>query len=128
MSNSYTECFGSPGIMTTPRPIANQFPWHRCDHTSRTSLLNVPLIRWLCGSLMYLAYSLSMDVCTTGHWHTSGRLVQELNVCIVTYIYTNTKSLTIVRTVMIFISYSKCLGRPGTLNDCMLSCPSETWA
>ena len=26
---------------------------------------------------------LSMDVCTTKHWQTSGRLVQELDVCTV---------------------------------------------
>ena len=29
---------------------------------------------------------LSMGVCTTGHWQTSGRLVQELNVCTVVYV------------------------------------------
>ena len=48
-----------------------------------TSQLNVAMIRKLRGSLMYVAYVLdvfSMSVCTTGHWKTSGRLVQELNV------------------------------------------------
>ena len=51
-----------------------------------TSQVNVTLIRKLRGSLVCLAYffnMLSMDVCTTRHWQTYGRLVQELNVCTV---------------------------------------------
>ena len=50
-----------------------------------TSKLNVALIRKLRGSLMCLAYFFDMitnGVCTTRHWQTSGRLVQELNVLI----------------------------------------------
>ena len=46
--------------------------------------MNVVLIRKLGGSLIYLAYfigMLSTGVCTPRHWQTSGRLVQELNVC-----------------------------------------------
>ena len=31
---------------------------------------------------------LSMGVCTTGHWETTGRLVQELNICTVAYVLT----------------------------------------
>ena len=49
-----------------------------------TSRLNVASIRKQRGSLVYLAYDrdmLSMGVCTTRQWLTSGRLVQELNVC-----------------------------------------------
>ena len=48
-----------------------------------TSQRNVSLIRKLRGSLMYLAYVsniFSMGVCTSGHWKTFGRLVQELDV------------------------------------------------
>ena len=48
-----------------------------------TSQLKVALIRKLRGSLMYLAYFFDMSslgVCTTRHWQTSTRLVQELNV------------------------------------------------
>ena len=44
------------------------------------------LIRKLRGSLMHLAYSfnmLSMGFCTTGHWQTPGRLMQESDGCIV---------------------------------------------
>ena len=51
-----------------------------------TSQLNVALIRKLRRSLMCLASffgMLSMGVCTTRYWQTSGRLVQELNVCTV---------------------------------------------
>ena len=51
-----------------------------------TYQLNVALICKLSGSLMYLAYficMLSTGVCTPRHRQTSGRLVQELNVCTV---------------------------------------------
>ena len=51
-----------------------------------TSQLNVELIRKPRGVLMCLAYffdMLSMGVCKTRHWQTSGRLVQELNTCTV---------------------------------------------
>ena len=51
-----------------------------------TSQLNVDLIRKLRGSLMCLAYfvdMLSVGVCSTKHWQTADRLVQELNVCTV---------------------------------------------
>ena len=49
------------------------------------SQMDVALIRKLSGSLMSLAYfdMLYMCVCTTRHCQTSGRLVQELNVCTV---------------------------------------------
>ena len=51
-----------------------------------TPQLNVAFICKLRVSLMCFAYyfdMLSMGVCTTSHWQTSGRLVQELNVCTV---------------------------------------------
>ena len=35
---------------------------------------------WVIDVLWYFL-TLSMGVCTTRHWQTSGRLVQELNVC-----------------------------------------------
>ena len=57
-----------------------------------TSQLNVALARKLRGSLEFLACIfdvLAMGVFTTRHWMTSGRLVQELNVCTAfTNIYT----------------------------------------
>ena len=50
-----------------------------------TSQLKVASICKLHGSLICLAYFLtsSLGVCTIRHWQTSGRLVQELNVCTV---------------------------------------------
>ena len=53
-----------------------------------TSKLNVALIRKLHGPLVCLAYFVHMipnGMCTTGHWQTTGRLVQELNVCTVCF-------------------------------------------
>ena len=50
------------------------------------SQLKVASICKLHGSSMCLAYfleMLSVDVYTTSHWQTSGRLMQELNVCTV---------------------------------------------
>ena len=38
---------------------------------------------WVIGVFYLFHDMLSMNVCATRHWHTSGRLVQELNVCIV---------------------------------------------
>ena len=69
---------------TTARQIASQFPGHGCMNAWMTSQLNVALIRRLRGSLMCLAYFSNMlfrGVCTSWNWQTSGRLVQELNVC-----------------------------------------------
>ena len=51
-----------------------------------TSQLKVAFIRKLRGSLMCLDNffdMLSLDVCITRHWQTSGRLVQELHACTV---------------------------------------------
>ena len=61
-----------------------------------TSQLNVAFICELRGSLMYLTYVFdvfSMGVCTTGHLQTSGRLVQELNICTVCSRHLTTYSL-----------------------------------
>ena len=54
----------------------------------KTSQLIVTLIRKLRGLLMFLTSffdMLYMGVCTTRHWQTPGQLVQELNVCTVSY-------------------------------------------
>ena len=51
-----------------------------------TSQLNEAFVRKPRGPMMCLAYSFDMlpiGVCTTMHCHTSGRLVQEFNVCTV---------------------------------------------
>ena len=47
------------------------------------SQLNIALIRKPRGRLTRLAYLLSMDVCTTRHWQTSCRVVEESNICTV---------------------------------------------
>ena len=68
---------------TTARPIATQFLWHGCMNDLQ---LTVALIRKLRGPLKWLTYFLDMPfmvVSTTRHLQTSGRLVQELNVCTV---------------------------------------------
>ena len=42
--------------------------------------------KWFIDVLGLFSDMLSMGVCTTRHWQTSGRLVQELNVCTVTFV------------------------------------------
>ena len=61
-----------------------------------TSQLKVALIRKLRGPLMCLANvldMLTMGVCTTRHWQSSSRLVQELNVCTVALLMPQTHQL-----------------------------------
>ena len=75
---------GQPGDNT--RPYARLPPSCVGMGVWMTSQLKVSLIRKLHGSLMCSAHDfdmLFMGVCTTEHWQTSGRLVQELNVCTV---------------------------------------------
>ena len=72
---------GHPGYNT--RPNARLPPSFLGMDVWITSQLNLSLIRKLRGSLIHLAYVsniFSMGVYTTGHWKTSGRLVQELDV------------------------------------------------
>ena len=75
---------GQPGH--NKRPHARLLPSFLGMEAWMTSQLNVALIRKPHGVLMCLAYffdMLSMGVYKTSHWKTSGRLVQELNTCIV---------------------------------------------
>ena len=72
------------GQHTTARPIATIFlgmdAWINLTSTHRI------FDHKLRGSLMCLAYfsdMLPVGFCTTEHWHTSGRLIQELIVCTV---------------------------------------------
>ena len=60
-----------------------QFPPNFLDmHACTTSQLNEVLVRkLLCAWPIF--DTLSISVCTTRHWQTSGQLVQELNVCTV---------------------------------------------
>ena len=69
---------GQPGHNT--RPFATQFPGFA---RMNDLILKVALIRKLQRSLMCVAYfvkMLSVCICTTRHYQTSGRLVEELNV------------------------------------------------
>ena len=82
--NFYTKCVGSPGKIHDR--TSDFHPFFLGIDTCMTSQLNVALICQLCGPLMCLAYFLDMScmvVCTTSHWQTSSRWVQELNVCTV---------------------------------------------
>ena len=66
---------------TTVRPIATQFPGYGCmDDLTTESSFNSQAT-WVIMSLIYFFDMLSLGVCTTRHWQTSDRLVQELNVC-----------------------------------------------
>ena len=73
---------GQPGHNTQPH--AQLQPSFQGIDAWITSKLNEALVCNLRVSLMSLADVFdmsSMVVCTTRHWQTSGRLVQELNVC-----------------------------------------------
>ena len=72
---------GIPGIMNDRTPIATQFSRYGC----MDDLTTEPALIWkVRGSLICLAFSffdiLDMVVCITGHWQSTGRLMQELNV------------------------------------------------
>ena len=71
---------GQPGHSTR---LHAQFPPSFLDMDAcTTSQLNVALVRkLLCAWLIF--DTLSISVCTTRHWQTSGKLVQEVNVCTV---------------------------------------------
>ena len=64
---------------TTIRPIATRFSGHGCmdDHTTERSFYSQAT--WV----FDVRGMLSKRICTIRHWQTSGRLVQELNVCTV---------------------------------------------
>ena len=63
--------------------IATQFPWHGCMDGLITQRSFDSEAMWGIDVLGLFVDMLSMGVCTTTHWQTSGRLVQELNVCTV---------------------------------------------
>ena len=83
--NSCTKCEGILAEYTTACPIANQFSGsgHGCMHDLTTEHSFDSQVTWVIHVLGLLFDILSMDVCTTRHYRTSGRLVQELDVCTV---------------------------------------------
>ena len=74
-------------LYTNAHPNATQFRWHGCigDHTTKRSFDSQAMwdSRATIDVLGLFFDMLPIGVCTTGHWETSGRLVQELNVCTV---------------------------------------------
>ena len=79
--NSCTKCVGSPEIIHDRMPDRHLVFW-----AWMTPQLNVALdshSTWVIDVLGLCFDMLSMVVCTTRHWQTPGRLVQELNVCTV---------------------------------------------
>ena len=69
---------GQTGHNTQPHA---QFPGYGCmdDLTTESSFNSQATCVIM--SLIYFFDMLSLGVCTTRHWQTSGRLVQELKVC-----------------------------------------------
>ena len=61
--------------------FAPEFPGHGCmdDLPIETSFDSKAT--WVIDILSLFFDMLSTDICTTRHWKTSGRLMQELNVC-----------------------------------------------
>ena len=62
---------------TTANPIAKQFPGYGCmdDLTTESSFYSQAT--WVVMCLVYFFDMLSLGVCTTRHWQTSGQLVQN---------------------------------------------------
>ena len=78
---SYTKCTGSPGIIHDRTHDCHQVSW-AWIHDDLTAACSSDSQAMGAIDVLGLFFDmLSMDVCTTRHWHTSGRLVQELNVC-----------------------------------------------
>ena len=82
--NSCTKCVGSPGVIHDRMAICHPVPtaWmYGLPQKMNGALIRKP--RWSLVYLVYFVNMLSMCVCTTMYCQTSGRLVQELNVCTV---------------------------------------------
>ena len=86
----------------TARPIAIQFPGRGCTDDFSTDVL-------------------SIVVCTTRHWQTSGRLVQELNVCTV-HVHSS------IRVIQYCSRFAKCMYSLCLINSCLvISFKSIEW-
>ena len=79
--NSCTKCLGSPGIIQDRTPICHPFSGHGRMYDLTTARNTDSHATWVIGVLGLFLDMLSMGVCTTTHWQTSGRLVQKLNAC-----------------------------------------------
>ena len=67
----------------TACPIANQFPGHGCMDIIATERRFDSQATWVIDMLGLFLVILSIGVCTTRYWQTSGQLVQEVNICTV---------------------------------------------
>ena len=85
--NSCTKCLGIPGIIHDRTPGCHQFPERGCVDDLANEWSFCLQATWPIDVLAYSFDMLPMGVCTTRHRQMSGRLVQELNVCIVTTVY-----------------------------------------
>ena len=64
-------------------PFATQFPGHGCIYDLTTELSFDSQATWVIDVFGFLFDMIFISVCTTRDWQTSGRLVQNLNVCTV---------------------------------------------
>ena len=82
--NSCTKCVDSPGIMHDRMPDCNPVSgvlMHGIPQNWMKLWIASYVCHW-CPWLIFLTYN-PWAFCTTRHWQTSGRLVQELNGCTV---------------------------------------------
>ena len=64
-------------------PVCQQFPGHGCTDGLTTERDFDSQATWVIAVVGLYCDMLSTGFCTTKHWQTTGRLVQELNVCTV---------------------------------------------
>ena len=82
--NSCTKCVGSPGIIHDYTPDCQPVSGARMhDGLHNTTERSFDSHATWSIDVLVLFDMLSISICTTRHWQTSGRLVQELTVCTV---------------------------------------------
>ena len=86
--NSCTKCVGRQGIIHKRSTNCHRISWECMQGWPHNWMYSYDLqAMWVVDVQMaYFCDILSMGVCTTRHWKTSGRLVQELNVCTVQHV------------------------------------------
>ena len=81
--NSCTKCLGSPGIINDLKPDCHPVCGHGCMDDVTTERSFDSLATCVIDVLGVFVDMFAICVCTTRHWQTSGRPVQELNFCTV---------------------------------------------
>ena len=75
---------GQPGHNTRPHAQSPQFPGHGSMDDLTTERSFDSQGTWISDGLVLIFDDMIYNgVCSTSHWQTSGRLMQELNVCTV---------------------------------------------